>query len=179
MGPQPLRIREAAPPDAEAVAALHLASWRSVYRGMLADAYLDGPAEADRRALWRSRFAQGPDARIVLVAEEAEAIAGFACLERRADGPWGLLVDNLHARPDMRGRGIGRALLRALAARVPEDPVHLWVLEANRSARGFYERVGGRAVERVLHREPDGADHPVLRIAWASGRAMLAGTGAG
>jgi ribosomal protein S18 acetylase RimI-like enzyme len=176
---EPLRLREAGPSDADAVAALHLASWRSAYRGILADAWLDGPAEADRLTLWRARLAEDPAARIVLVAEAAGALAGFACLERRADGPWGLLVDNLHARPDMRGRGIGRLLLRELAARVPDDPVHLWVLEANAPARGFYARVGGRAVERVLHREPDGGDHPVLRIAWASGRALREGVDGG
>ncbi len=172
-------IREAGPSDADAVAALHLASWRSAYRGILADAYLDGQAEADRLALWRGRFSEGADARIVLVAEEAGELAGFVCLERRADDPWGLLVDNLHARPDRRGRGIGRLLLREIARRIPGDPVHLWVLEANGPARRFYERIGGRAVERVLKREPDGFDHPVIRIAWASGRALLEGVEGG
>ncbi|MEU6929538.1 hypothetical protein AB0A05_10295 [Streptomyces sp. NPDC046374] len=34
-------IREAAPSDAAAVAAVHIRSWRAAYRGLVPDAYLD------------------------------------------------------------------------------------------------------------------------------------------
>ena len=44
--------------DIELVAALHVASWRTAYRGIFTDVYLDTVAEAERRAHWTRR----PDA---------------------------------------------------------------------------------------------------------------------
>ena len=41
--------------DANAIAAVHAESWRTAYRGILSDAYLDGPIDAERRRLWRAR----------------------------------------------------------------------------------------------------------------------------
>ena len=62
--------------------------------------------------------------------------------EPRDRGPWvlGMVVD-----PARRGRGLGRALLRALQERAAEVGHHeLWVATGN--AAGFYERCGWRHV---------------------------------
>ena len=42
--------------DAAAIATLHAESWRTAYRGLVPDAFLDGPVVEDRMHLWRKRL---------------------------------------------------------------------------------------------------------------------------
>ncbi len=174
-----LALRRAGPADADAVAALHVASWRSAYRGILDDAYLDGPIAAERLALWRARLAEGPAADVTVVAEAEGAPVGFGCLVVDEDPVWGSLVANLHADPARRGLGIGRELMADLAARArataAHRPVHLFCLALNGPARAFYEKLGGAVVERTEADEPDGRRHPVLRYAWPTPAALAEG----
>ena len=168
-------LRDAGPADAAAVAALHVASWRAAYRGILADAFLDGPVETERLSLWRDRLCDTrPDVATILC-ERHGVLFGFGCLMLDEHPHWGSFVNNLHAAPNARGLGVGRRLMRAIAARAaPERPLYLFCLEANGPARGFYDRMGGVVVERCLIDEPDGVVHPSLRYGWTT-PAELAG----
>ena len=174
-----LRVRPASPADADAIAALHVASWRAAYRGILADAFLNGPVESDRLRLWGERLAVPADDQVLLVADTDGALAGFVCCFAGRDARWGSYIHNLHADPASRGRGTGRALMGALAqtlgSRVPDRPVHLFCLAANAPARRFYERIGGEIGDRQDLPEPDGGIHPCLLYAWASPAALAAG----
>ncbi|MBI5268002.1 MAG: GNAT family N-acetyltransferase, partial [candidate division Zixibacteria bacterium] len=51
-----MRFRIATPADAPAIAELHAASWRTAYRGVLSDTYLDGNIIDERTAVWHSRL---------------------------------------------------------------------------------------------------------------------------
>jgi ribosomal protein S18 acetylase RimI-like enzyme len=133
-------IRDATLEDAATIAGLHLASWRSVYRGILPDAYLDGPAEAERLAHWTKVLAEPRAGDVVLLHGQA----GFAAVRGRAEG-LGALLDNLHVDPAQRGGGIGTKLLAELARRLVasgETALHLWVLDGNDRAVAFYRRHG-------------------------------------
>ena len=173
-----LDLRVAGPGDADRVAALHAASWRSAYRGLLADAYLDGDIAAERRAVWRDRLATAGAGEETILASSGDVVLGFCCFRIDADPLWGTLVDNLHADPAHRGLGVGRRLLSEAAGRAgamaPGRPVHLFCLAGNGAARGFYERLGGEVVERRDDAEPDGQRHPVVRYAWPSPAALAA-----
>ena len=174
-------IRPATPGDADAIAALHSDSWQRTYRGMLSDAYLDGPVVEEHLANWRNRFADPrPDQHGWLVAGE-DGLLGFVLLfgdEAPGRATW---VDNLHVRHDVRGRGIGLALLRTAAAwTVTERPglaMFLWVMAANHPARAFYRRAGGVEVERSEFPAPGGGTSIQLRCWWADPRQLLEPTG--
>ena len=172
------RLRLAVRDDAGSIAALHVASWRSAYRGIFSDRYLDGPVEAERQALWQARMRDPRPGQIVVLAEDLDgSLMGFACGFIDADPEWGSFVDNLHVRPDRKGGGVGRALMRDLGRRIaataPEHPVHLFCLADNPAARGFYESLGGQVVERTLSVEADGSACADLRIVWASPAKLL------
>lgn len=103
----PVTFRFAEPEDAGAVGALHAESWRRHYRGAYADAYLDGPVDADRHAVWSERLGEEPVAHYTVVAVDGDELVGFAHTRLDIDPQWGSLLDNLHvafARPHRRAR---------------------------------------------------------------------------
>lgn len=133
-------IRPATHADRPALTALQLASWRSAYRGLLSDAYLAGPVEADLAQLW-TRDQAARDFR--LVAERAGTGVGLVAVVEKNDTPY---VDNLHVAPAAKGQGIGRALMRAAAVRLRargDDRLWLTVIAQNHAAIAFYRRIGG------------------------------------
>jgi len=165
-------IRPAGPADAESIAALHVASWRNTYRGILRDDFLDGRAARVLNDLWRERLVEAPSAKQwVAILEERDELRAFACVLLDEDAGWGALLDNLHVAPAHKGRGLGRAMISAVAewviAERPASPVHLWVYERNAPARRFYERLGGVRVESARELALDGERVDSLRYAWS------------
>ena len=158
--------------DAESIAVLHAESWRSAYRGILPDSFLDGPVFEERRALWAERMREpGANRRFVCKAiGEDGSLLGFACVLLDADPEWGALLDNLHVHPDLKGAGIGYALFNAsrdwVRTAAPGTNMHLTVLEGNERARRFYERQGGTIVARQEVEVLEGVYRPVLRYSW-------------
>lgn len=157
--------------DATNIAAIHCASWRSAYAGILEQSFLDGPIEADRAELWRDRLADPQAAQIVLIAEEASAQpVGFLCAFGGLDQNWGSLIDNIHVLPSHRGQGCGALMMRKaatrLASRRPGMGIHLWVFEANEAGLRFYRRLGGEIVEHDISRIPAAKGATVFRLYW-------------
>jgi GNAT superfamily N-acetyltransferase len=174
-------LRSMTADDVPIVAALHAASWRRAYRGILGDDYLDGDLIAEREGVWRPKLVDAREGHGWIAVHDATGDAlGFVFLRPRADAQWGSLVDNLHVVAAEQGRGIGRALLAAVgvwcAAQAAEVGVYLWVFTENHAARGFYARVGGAEVEAVEQLASDGRMLPELRVAWSSPTALLAAT---
>ena len=62
-------IRPASVADADAIAALHAASWRSAYRGIFKDSTLGPILDDDRRRHWSSELAAMTPADTVLIAD--------------------------------------------------------------------------------------------------------------
>lgn len=164
------------PDDIEAVAGLHVASWRTAYRGIFTDAYLDGAAEAERRTHWTRRLAAPVSGHSGMIAEQDGAPVGFFYLIADADPPRGTLLDNLHVAPDARGAGLGRHLLERAALEIETRQwprgLHLWVFNANTGARRFYERHGAEVVDRTVYASADGGANAALCYAWPDAAAL-------
>jgi GNAT superfamily N-acetyltransferase len=65
-------------------------------------------------------------------------------------GRHGLYLEDLFVRPEMRGKGIGAALLRHLAARCVREGLGRFewaVLDWNEPAMGFYRSLGARRMD--------------------------------
>ena len=113
---------------------------------------------ADEGMLHASLFCEHP-AVFVLIAEMDGAISGFALWFRNFStwlGRHGIYLEDLYVRPEFRGRGIGRALLRELATICERDGygrLEWWVLDWNKPAWDFYEKVGAIPMtEWTVHR---------------------------
>ncbi|WP_245721669.1 GNAT family N-acetyltransferase [Nocardia crassostreae] len=162
------RIRDGVPGDADAVAAMHTASWRTAYAGMMPDDYLNGPLLEERLSLWRTRLTSGGGPGHLLIAETRSVMAGFVYLIPRPDGR--VLIDNLHVEPTRKRSGLGGKLLRRAfdwaGATHPGSTVYLEVLAANLPAIAFYERHGG---VRTAHRTavfPQGFELEEFEYTW-------------
>jgi hypothetical protein len=166
-----LNLRDATLSDATAISRLHADSWRSAYRGVMSEEYLDRRVYAERAAVWQQRFAeQVANPFFAILAEIQEQVAGFACVFPDEDSEYGSFLDNLHVMPQRTGQGIGRQLLTAAAQRLVADGstggLYLWVVERNVRARQFYARAGGVEVERAVLPMPDGAQVAEMRCHW-------------
>jgi GNAT superfamily N-acetyltransferase len=170
-----VQCRHATIDDTAAMAELHAASWRHAYRGALRDAYLDGDVDAERHAVWRQRLGAPPaNQYVVVAADTAHGIVGFACAFGEDDPRWGTQVDNLHVRRDRQGEGTGRRLLADVAAwcttRFASSGLYLWVIEQNAPARAFYARLGGTAEDASDWHPPGGGVVALRRYAWPRAR---------
>jgi len=162
-------FRTASRNDAAIIAQLHAASWVIAYRGLLLDAYLDNDLPGERLTYWTKKMTQLKDKEFVLLAINAQGVAeGFISVMDEPEAGYMALVDNLHVRPDLKGRGIGKALMQR-AARVLTDSgrtnYYLWVLNGNDPAVRFYRSIGGeQADEKIVHF--GGKDVKATRFVW-------------
>jgi ribosomal protein S18 acetylase RimI-like enzyme len=171
-----IEYRQAEPGDAEAVARLHARSWRENYRGSFTDAFLDGDLPGERLRVWRARLGDPPRSQLVLLAVDGASLGGFVCAYGAHDPRWGSFIDNIHVARASKRRGIGSALMRQagawLALHHPGLGVHLFVLEANASARRFYERLGARDAGVSTMETHGGAIVRSCRYVWPDARLL-------
>ncbi len=142
------RIRQATPRDAPAIARVHVASWRTTYRGLIPDAVLDNLSEAGREAMWsRALTMPRPDAACFVAETAPGEIVGFADggPEREGDPVFRGELYAIYLVAAAQGHGIGRALAGAVARHLSLAGymgLLVWVLEGN-PACGFYAALGG------------------------------------
>jgi GNAT superfamily N-acetyltransferase len=141
-------VRPAVPEDADAAAQVHVRSWQSAYRGLIAQEYLDSLAPE----AWAARYTFGRvglQLPSTLVAVEDSTICGLAttglCRDKDLSNFGELMA--IYVDPAYMRTGIGRLLITAARERLRAVGVvgaSLWVLDGNVRARRFYERDGWR-----------------------------------
>lgn len=162
--------------EADALAAMQVASWADAYRGIFPDAYLDGPMAEEKRAHWHRTLADPPAGSHVLVIADGTELLAFVAAYRSENPAYDVFIDNLHVRPDLRRGGFGRRLMAALAAEVVDAgdrSIFLTVVQENLRAVRFYQRVGGEIAgpdELVAH----GGRFPLWVMAWRDLPALAA-----
>jgi ribosomal protein S18 acetylase RimI-like enzyme len=164
-------IRPAQPSDGAAIAAVHVAAWRSAYAGLLPDWTLT-ELSARRQEHYYARVIRSGG--IVHVAQppktedDAPGVVGFVTASPTptrsiADGE----IETLYVLDDWREQGFGRGLVQAAATDLAAAgcrSVFVWVLSGNPS-RWFYERLGGvRSVEGSV--SVGGRSQPQTAFIW-------------
>jgi ribosomal protein S18 acetylase RimI-like enzyme len=138
-------IRVATTRDAEAVARVHVDSWRWAYRGIMPDEILDGMTVELRTERWQKILTSNGIPSTTWV---TDPVTGFVSRGPSRDDDahgedelWALYVA-----PAVAGTGVGRALLEHVLDGVKE--MTLWVLAGNARAIRFYEKAGFRDDKR-------------------------------
>lgn len=146
-----LVVRPARPDDATAIARVQVATWRTTYRGIVPDEYLDSMEEEPRARYGRdvtSRDAEAAGKPFVVVAEDTgRGVVGFAAAgpERRGDPHFCGELEAIYILQEYQRQGIGRRLVREVVQRLLQrgfNTMLVWVLAEN-PYRRFYEALGG------------------------------------
>jgi ribosomal protein S18 acetylase RimI-like enzyme len=156
-GQRVVSIREAVIEDIPGIAAVHVASWRENYVGIVDQAMIDERTVEVRIGHWTRRLAE--TGHVTFVASDDSAIVGFGSVQvfepafEGFDSYLGLLYLISRAK----GLGIGRELLRKLAAELVARGCRSMALRVLRKnpARGFYERLGARVTSSALSIDAD------------------------
>ena len=165
-------IRRANPRDLQGIRSVQLDSWRRTYPDVLPPEYLGAPVARDLEATWT---VERLGSALVMVAEREGRILGVAATFPETDrGPY---LDNLHVSSDAEGTGLGRALMHGTAQALLDmgkTTLHLTVVETNRGAIAFYQRLGG---EFGAPMEDTMFDHRVaaLPVFWPDISVLVAG----
>lgn len=140
-------VRRATLEDAAEIARVHVASWRTTYRGMLPNDFLASLSEEHYTDRWKRVITEGSN-RVYVVDEPEGGIVGFASggRERAGEGTFAGELYAIYVLDSAQRRGNGRELVRAVAGALREmalPDMIVWVLRDNAAARRFYERLGG------------------------------------
>lgn len=145
-------VRPATLADAPEIAAVHVDSWHSTYRGIFPAAVIDAQTIERRLELWTHALQLPSGARSVYVALRDGVVVGFASLgPLRTDaapieGEGELSA--IYLRESAQGAGIGRQLFDAGARWLRQggfNAMRCKVVRGN-PASGFYSHLGGQVV---------------------------------
>ena len=141
-------VRPATVDDIEAFEAVRIATWKTCFRGIVSDEFLDGLTLPPHRIQRCRDMIEDSEGSAVFVACTGDQIIGMGMAEQASDA--GLESDvgdvrALYVHPDWQGRGVGRALLDALTTALRTRGYRatvLWTLRDLTPTRRFYEATG-------------------------------------
>ena len=141
--------------DAAGIGDVHVVGWRSAYRGILPEDYLDGMSDIRHAAFWAEVLdnEKRAGATFITEAEGGDGIVGFADCgpDREAKDPAVGKIFALYVVPKWQRRGVGRTLVEACAGHLAVGGARtlvIRVLERNEGACAFYDALGGARVDQ-------------------------------
>jgi ribosomal protein S18 acetylase RimI-like enzyme len=142
-----MNIRRATPDDADAIAKIHVDSWRSAYRDLVPEAYLD-KLDYGRRAQYLKNSLTEKSEEAYLWEQDGK-VFGFLtlaqCRDADVDQKTTGEICGIYLDPENWRKGIGRELCRyseGLLGTRGNLSIVLWVFAGNDQARRFYEAMG-------------------------------------
>ncbi len=141
-------LRRATVADASAIAALRIDSWRTSYKGLIPDSYLEDMNLDDSIELWLRILTAPGDRTAVFVAEVDREVVGFSAGMMLSDKKFDFDAEltATYLKPAMQDQGLGTRLVRMVAERFQgwgANGLLVWVLSENKAGCQFYEKLGG------------------------------------
>ncbi|MDQ0159975.1 ribosomal protein S18 acetylase RimI-like enzyme [Alkalibacillus salilacus] len=143
-------IREAEYQDAYAIGIVHVESWKTTYKNIIPDDFLDNMSYERRNDKWKDNIAQN-DQYVFVAENDDREIVGFGSCGKRDKNT----VENagdlttIYLLEEYQGRGIGKELFKQLFLQFNElryNRVFVEVLEGNDACR-FYEHYGAKLIK--------------------------------
>jgi ribosomal protein S18 acetylase RimI-like enzyme len=149
-----ITIRNAREGDAEGIAAVHDASWRDAYRGIIPGRELERMIARRGPCWWDSAIIRGSR---LLVLDFDETIGGYASYGRNRvpSLQYGGEIFELYIAPEFQGLGFGTRLFEVARRDLAEygyPSFLVWALADNERAVRFYLKLGGRIVRQAIER---------------------------
>jgi ribosomal protein S18 acetylase RimI-like enzyme len=160
-----ISVRKGTVSDAPDIARVHVTAWKTTYRGIVPQPFLDSLDVASRTEDWKDWLSR--EKVHVYVAEDDTELCGFisgGALREPIEG-FDAEVYAIYLLSSTKRRGAGRLLMQHLAETLRNSgftQVALWVLAENPSC-GFYEHLGGG---RIAQKQIRIGDADLLEIAY-------------
>lgn len=144
-----LKIREALPADAAAIARVQVETWHTTFRDTLPRDFLAGTTLESQTPRWEEELNDPARASFLFVAETRDGeVVGFASCgpERKGCAEFDGELYAVYILEAFQRAGLGRALTLAVVARLAAAGFRsmlIWALEVNDAGRRFYEKLGG------------------------------------
>lgn len=167
-----MHIRYATENDAEGIAMVHVNSWKTTYKGIVDDRFLQALSAADRLEGWRWKLANMPeDEQLLVVADDDGKVFGFMSYgtEREFKLPDEGELYAVYLLEEIQGQGWGTQLfakLKEFMCLKGYTSLLVWVLEGN-SAEHFYRHKGGQEQKRK-EIAIGGNTHTEIALRWDS-----------
>lgn len=160
-------IRAANLADAEAIAEVHVTSWRESYEGIVPKAILDALSVSERTERWRGILAQ-VGRQPVHVAEQEGRLVGFAQGGKNLSDELGQEMElyAIYLLSRIKRQGVGARLLKAVVndfTQLGANSAGLWVFKENYPARRFYEHFGAHPSKEKAN---DRYGHEVMDVGY-------------
>lgn len=161
--PKGYDIREAQANDAEEIAFVHWDSWKTSYKGIIEQSYLDSVTFDDRLKLREKILSENSGLHLIatynnkviafydagpFIVHSNQIISEPALFQRNCNGE----VYALYILKEHQGLGIGKSLFQMGKSKLKNmgfSPFIAWVLNDNVSAIKFYEKMGGVLVDQI------------------------------
>lgn len=152
-------VRSAELTDASSIAKVNIETWKSTYKGIIEDEYLDSLSYEQREQAIKSLIINSSlNKKYVFVAEDnTNGVIGFAScgIERENDEIFKGELYSIYILKEFQNKGIGKLLYNSVIQKLQENnliPMIIWILKENRQARNFYELMGGKKIkERYIN----------------------------
>ncbi len=146
-----MNVRKALPGDVKGIAKVHVDSWRTTYKGIVPDEYLNNLSYESKEKIWLEGIKQ----KNVYVAEDGKGeIVGFSTGGKERSGSYPDYQGELYAIYILQahqGKGIGRKLIAPIVDDLKKMSITMMlvlVLEENPS-RLFYETLGAKLLDTI------------------------------
>lgn len=153
-----MQIKNIEQASAKEITHIFVQSWKSGYRGLVSDHYLDNLSEEELVNKWESWLDIVKPGFVAYVDDKAVGFISCGPIRTRPPGDRGIIplyaaeVYAFYVHPDYWGQGLGKALLKQALESLKEQKTQsllLWVIKKNKRALDFYEKYGGQRVGKV------------------------------
>lgn len=170
-----MNIREAKLSDAEAIARVYVDSWKSTYKNIIPDSFLERMTYEKRIPQWINNISR--DDNYVYVAETNDGeIVGVADGGKRETNQFENSGDltSIYISEEYQGQGIGKKLVERLFSKLKElgyQRIFVEVLDDNKS-KLFYEKLGAEFYE-LTTTEVQGKELNLVIYEWKDVNSVL------
>ncbi|MBJ7535470.1 GNAT family N-acetyltransferase [Rhodomicrobium vannielii ATCC 17100] len=168
MGANLISFRLASSKDANAVAAIHDAAWRSTYQGIIPHLHLERMIARRGPRWWQQQVERGANVTLLMFDGVPQGYATWG--KARGTWPWEAgEIFELYVNPAFQGIGLGTRLFATVKDALKREGLKrlvVWALKDNETACAFYGGLGGFIVAATPERY---GDVSLTRVAFAWG----------
>ncbi|MCK4381572.1 MAG: GNAT family N-acetyltransferase [Candidatus Lokiarchaeota archaeon] len=176
--------RKAQISDLSGIVKVNVDTWKTAYKGIISEKYLQSISYEDKKANWRQRLEDPTHGAIIHVAEkDSEEIVGFILATLQKFDPIATIpqaksftgqLGAIYVLKNYQGNKIGTELVKLVVKHLIENKIHdmiVWVLKES-PYRRFYEKLGGKYLgEQFL--EIGGRKYCEIAYGWENIKVIL------